>query len=1198
MRLFSLIATGRSGLRGGNFLRLTAAAVCLTLSATTLTFAQTAKGTIQGTVRDPNGAAVVGANVEAKNEATGDARATTTSGDGLYTIPNLDVGSYTLTVNGTGFAPATVKGLKVSVSFTLTQDVQLALAGANEVVTVASGDAQTAVNTTDQQLSTLISQQKILDLPLLSRSPDSLLLLAPGTNSSTSRLGGVTVNGQRERNNNFLVDGIDNNDTDVPGIPGGVSTPNIDATQEFRVITNNFNAEYGRNTGAIVNVATKPGTNQFHGGGYIYYRTDKLAARDFFDTTGKPNPLQRRQYGASIGGPIRKDKTFFFFNAERDIFDQGITVTTTVPTAAARQGIFNLSSGTIDARQGSANNRFNFPINQNFVNLLNQFVPLPNTPGEAQPLPGVFEHFRFSTQTNDRDHQFSTRVDHKINDKHSLSGSYALSDGTFEFCCETFPGLNDAILSPQTTHRLSLNLVSTFSPNLINEFRFGGNRLKLTFAGPGDGGVNSTAIAATRSALAASGVPTTGTQFGGANGSLINFGIAGITSPFAAFDTQFRYTGTTHIGDSLTKIWGNHDMKMGGEFRWVYSNGASNFFRTETLDFSAPGFYGISILRNNSGGNLGFAGQNTTVQNFASYLFGLVDQQTQSQFFDKGGTRVDADYRGFRQRELEVFWQDTWKVRPNLTFNYGLRYSYYGVPFEINGQLSNLVGQDPSNFAPAGGFRFQLVGKNSGGSSNLYKDDRNNFGPRVGFAYSPDFKTGFVSKLTGGPGKMSVRGGYGIFYDRVFGNLFENASSNPPFQIAFFNSPGLDVLNAGGSSLQIYQASRVQNFSRPTTQIATPVVQDGELRQNVVYFALPGNNQMQTKFAMPYTQSWNFGMQRRFKGDMLFEADYVGSHSSNLLRVMDGNMASVARWNAVTHDTQTINPFNSVANYFTGSLQLAFFEPALNLSVGMSTYNAGQFRFTKNFAEHSRWGFGQIQAAYTYSHSIDNAPDPIDAQRGERSFPRDSSGFTGGLGAERGNSGFDVRHRFVGNMVYEIPFNAGDRYVKAVLRNWTISGIWTWQSGVPYSVFSGTDSAGTGFGQRADFAGQGTGLDLTPVSGLNPSTQTGPQRTLFANPCPLGDPTCAGTSGIGRQGTTGRNQFYGPGFNNVDFSLIKRIPFGGENRYKFTIRADFFNLFNHTNFGLPVNTINSSNFGQSIDTFAPRIVQLVGRFDF
>lgn len=1202
--LSNTIATGNAGARVDGLFGKLVAAVCLFIFATSLTFAQTAKGTIQGTVKDPNGAAVVGATVEAANDATGDKRTATTSDEGVYTFTNLDVGTYTLTISGTGFTPSTVKGIQVSVSFTLTQDVQLSLAGASETVTVASGDAQTTVNTTDQQLSTLITQQKITDLPLLSRDPNSLLLLAPGTNQSSSRLGGFTVNGQRERNNNFLVDGIDNNDADVPGIPGGISTPNIDATQEFRVITNNFNAEFGRNSGAIVNVATKNGTNEFHGAGYIYYRSDAFAARDFFDTTGKANPLQRRQPGFSIGGPVRKDKTFFFFNYERDRFDQGITVTQIVPTAAARQGIFDLTSlgfGVINAgTPDSAGNRFGLAINPNLVALLNQFVPLPNTPGEPQPLPGVFENFRFGTQTNDHQNQISTRIDHKISEKHTLTGSYALSDGSFEFCCETFPGLNDAVQSPQTTHRLSLNLVSTFSPNVVNELRFGGNRSKLTFAGPGDFGVNSASYEATRAALQRSGITVDGQTFGGTNGSLISFGIGGlfdpnIGSPFSAFGTQFRHTGTTQIGDSLTLIRGNHTYKTGGEMRWVYSNGASNFSRTETLNFSLPTNLGVNLLLNSTGdATLGTGGARGNVQDFFSYLTGTVYSQSQSQFFNKNGQRTDADYRGYRQREFEVFAQDTWKVRPNLTLNYGIRYAFYGVPFEVNGQMSTLVNQDPSGPTPDGGFVFELVGKNSGGRTKIYDNDLNNFAPRVGFAYSPDYKSGLLSKLTGGPGNMSIRGGYGIFYDRVFTNLFSNSSANPPFQRDLFNSPGSDCINNATDeepcfSSDVVALSAVGNFNRTTTQNPSPIVVDGDFIAPVI-FAKAGNNQLQTKFAMPYTQAWNFGFQRQFKGNMLFEADYVGSKSTNLLRVIDGNMTSVDRVNAILGIDPADNPIDPnspVTNFLDGSLNFAFFQASMNVSTGQATYHAGQFRFTKNLTD-SRWGLGQIQAAYTYSHSIDDAPDPIDAQNGERSFPRDSSGFAGGLGAERGNSGFDVRHRFVGNMVYEIPFNFDNSVAKAVLGHWTVSGIWTWQSGSPYSIFASTDSAGTGLTQRADYLG---GNVNTRSSGDR--TQTGPDVTLFDFPQPCG--SCAIQ---GRQGSAGRNAFYGPSFNNVDFSLIKRIPLGGENRYRFTVRADFFNLFNHTNFDKPVNTIQSSNFGFSTDTFSPRKIQLVGRFDF
>jgi hypothetical protein len=278
------------------------------LGASQTLLAQSSLGEIRGRVVDSAGAGVAGANVEVKSQTTGETRTVVTNSDGEYTVSKLAVGTYTVTANSQGFAAGSVKDVQVSVSFVTEQDLTLNPAGSESIVTVTSGDVSTQANTTDQQLSTLINNQKILDLPLLSRNPSALVLLAPGTVQTETALGGFSVNGSRERNNNFLVDGIDNNDTDVPGIPGGIATPNIDATEEFRVITGNFNAEYGRNTGAIINTATRRGTNSFHGGTYLYYRSDAFAARDFFDTTGETDPLDRKQYGVSIGGPAIKDK--------------------------------------------------------------------------------------------------------------------------------------------------------------------------------------------------------------------------------------------------------------------------------------------------------------------------------------------------------------------------------------------------------------------------------------------------------------------------------------------------------------------------------------------------------------------------------------------------------------------------------------------------------------------------------------------------------------------------------------------------------------------------------------------------------------------------------------------------------------------------------------------------------------------------
>jgi Carboxypeptidase regulatory-like domain len=1174
--------------------------VALLIGVFQFTFAQGGQGSLIGRVADANGGIIRNATIEATNQATGEKRTATTNDDGAYTLPNLNVGLYTVTATGSGFSATTIKDLKVSVAFNTTQDFILNPQGASETVVVTTGDAATQLNTTDQQLSTIIDQKKIIDLPLLSRDPNALILLSPGTTQSNSGLGGFVVNGQRERNNNFLVDGIDNNDADVPGIPGGIATPNIDATQEFRVITSNFNAEYGRNTGAIITVATKNGTNDFHGNAYMYYRSDAFNARNFFDLSGKADPQQRRQFGASIGGPIKKEKAFFFFNYEGDRFDQGFTLTRVVPTLRARQGLFDFGGalGTINA---TTNSNLGLPVRPEVTAYLNAFYPLPNS--ATGPLPGIFQNYTFGSQTNDKSNSIASRFDYRFSDKHSLAVSFNHNRGNFEFCCETFAGTDDSIKSPQKTYLVAFNLVSNLSPHLINEARAGMNRSELFFFGDGEGGTNATFVQGFRSLVGALGGAIPANQFGNPNAVLIGFTSPGSgVSTAAPFDTQFRFTGTTTFADNVTWIHGNHTFKFGGEHRRVYTNGASDFGRTEFLDFNTATNFAFPTLFDNGGTDLPLTGSFGTVNNFASFLYGFADFQTQSQYFNKLGDRTEFDYRGFRVREFDVFFQDTWKVRPNFTLNYGMRYEIKGVPFEVNGQLSTLVDQDPSGFRPANGFTFQLVGKNSGTSNKLYLDDHNNFAPRFGFAWSPGWQTGVLSKMFGGPGRTSVRGGYGIFYDRVFGNLFSNASGNPPFQQDVFN----------------ITLDEVRFIPRPTTQVPSPTVPfDAEIFP--VLFALPGNNQFQTKYANPYTQAWNFGFQRQFGNNFLLEADYVGNHGLNELRVIDGQMTSVERVNAILGTSTFISPTSTFTNYLNGVLSTDFFQTATNLSVGQSTYNAAQFRITKNLTN-KHWGTGQVQAAYTWSHSIDDSADALVAQSGERTFPRDSSGFaqTGsglsGWRAEKGSSGFDVRHRFVMNFQYEVPIKAENGFVNAVVGNWALTGIWQWQSGSPYSIFGGSDSAGTGLGQRADLAdpnAQATnigGYTRLPGVPFDPRTQVGPTRDLFRNPCAgvvtiLSATTSTCTKQLdGRQGTIGRNVFYGPDYNKFDLALIKRFPLDRfKEGMKLTLRADFFNLFNRVNFDKPNATninINSATFGQATTAGAGRIIQFVGRFEF
>ncbi len=1169
------------------------------LAGAQMVFGQSSLGEVRGRVSDSTGAVISGAKVEIKNQTTGETRTVVTNSQGEYTVSKLSVGVYTVTASSQGFAVAAVKDVQISVAFITEQDLTLSPAGSENVVNVTSGDIATQVNTTDQQLSTLINNQKILDLPLLSRNPSALVLLAPGTVQTDSAAGGFSVNGSRERNNNFLVDGVDNNDTDVPGIPGGIATPNIDATEEFRVITGNFNAEYGRNTGGIVTTATKRGGNLFHGGTYLYYRSDKFGARDFFDTTGETDPLDRKQYGVSIGGPILKDKLFFFFNYEGDRQKNGTQVFQLVPTAAARTGILttptatsnpttnrnNGSFGVLDIRPNGFNNNLAtqlgvaLPFSPVTQALLSRIFPLPNlTTGSARtsPVPGVFEYYTFGyTARNDID-SIATRVDYQINDKNTLTSSINWSKGDYSFGAPTFPQFNDELRTPQKGEVYAFNLISTITPNIVNEFRFGLNRAKADFNGPGDGAVSNAINEAINSVFATNNVPRL--NFGSANANAIN-----LITPFTSivnFSTQGRTTGTTTIGDSLTWVKGAHTWKFGGELRSIFSNSASNFSRQETVDFTLSTTFDFPIVQYNDGAgvtrDLPTTGAGGLINDYLSFLSGIVATQNQTQFFDRRGSRVDNDFRRYRTTEYGFFGQDTWRIRQNLTLNLGLRYEFNQVPFEKDGLLSNLVAQDASGPTPAGGFVFKTVGKNSDNPNiGLWDTDSNNFAPRFGFAYSPGFDSGFLGKLFGGPGKSSIRGGYGLFYDRVFTNLFSNSSGNPPFSTAVFEIP----LNGTGGFL-------IDDAARLAARTATNRVQEGDELGLAVIFPNAKNNILQKKFVTPNSASWNFGFQRELGNQFLLEVDYVGTKGTNLIRSINAQMTSVARANAINGTNIRISS-NSRTNYLNGSLNTAFGQNSafLMTSIGNSSYNAMQLRVTKTLSN-KRFGLGQIQGFYTLSHSIDDAADALLTGTSDRSLPRDSSGFAGGLKLERGDSSFDARHRFVLNFIYELPFRATNGFVNRLIGNWTLSGIYQAQTGYPFSIFmNGVDRQGTGLSARASYA-NGSNAFATNQTSSNSRIYTGHDRSLFASSVPLD----------GNQGTVGRGAFRGPKYTNFDFSLIKRVPIN--ERMRFTIRADFFNMFNKVNLGIPVSDVTSANFGLSTFAGPARIIQFAGRFDF
>jgi len=649
----------------------------LVISAVATTYAQT--GNIAGTIIDPMGGGVPGAKITAKNEAIGSVRTATTDIAGTYSIPNLAVGRWDVSVEKQGFAVLRFREVQLTVAQTLTLNGALELGLISQSVEVA-GTSIAPINLEDAQLSNVVDSKRIEDLPLITRDPYQLVLLSPGAQSTD--MGGFTVNGQRERNNNFLLDGTDNNDASVPGIPGGISSLNPDSTQEFRVITNNFLPEFGRNTGAIIDIVTRSGTNQFHGDAYEFNRVNAMAARDWFNAKPDPqNPFVRNQFGASLGGPIVKNKTFFFVNSEWDRFRTTLTNESVVPTAAFKTGIFNYNGQQINlADPGSPNNALGLPLSPTMQKVL-ALYPNPNGPA-VDSIRGIYF---FPTAEPLDSANVTFRVDHHFNEKYSVFARYiynGLTNGND--LNEIFPGVG-GVATSQQSHNGSVNFIAALRPDLVNEFRLGLNRTDDLFTCNGHTTIDK------------NGTPDqfgfgTDYAFNLSNGvsTISNFGCSALGDS----NGQFRRAGTWHTVDNLSWVKGKHSIKVGGEFRYIYDNGYDAFGSRPTVDFTAFGNFGIPIVN-----CAGACASDETLQTMAAALLGVPGIQSQTQFFTAQGQRTATDFREFVQHEYGGFVQDSWKVRSNLTIQFGLRYEFNGVPFEKNGNLSNLLNQQPYDTA-------------------------------------------------------------------------------------------------------------------------------------------------------------------------------------------------------------------------------------------------------------------------------------------------------------------------------------------------------------------------------------------------------------------------------------------------------------------------------------------------------------------
>ena len=1129
--------------------------------------AQSVNAQITGLITDASGSAVPGADIRAVNKQTGVETKVNSKGNGSFQFLNLPVGTYDVSVSKEGFQNYSARNIVLSISNTYSLKVPLEVGNVSQSISVEAANAQ--VETSSTQLGTVIDSRQIVNLPLNGRDWTQLEQLSPGTVSGADRFGTGTggntfaTNGSQSQQNAFLINGIDSNDLPL-NTPAIIPSP--DAIGEFNFITSTINPEYGRNSGGVLNAVIKAGTNQFHGVVFEFYRDTFLNSRTIYEQT-KP-VFHQNQFGGTLGGPIWKDHTFFFVSYQGTRFRQPQSGQgqTSVFTADQRNGLFpdvaastalspialTSSTGTVYPAGTPYSTIFptgRIPLTD--INPISQrllsYVPLPNTPG------GIYSFNPVSAGSQD---QGIARLDHTFNQANSIWFTAFFQDSptleTLPFTGSSLPGFGDAnILAAK---QYSFDYIHTFNSTTLNELRLGYLRSNDNYVQP-QSSVSPSSLGfqgIIPQNQAAQGIPYVGIT------GLFNLG-------FSTNGPQPRIDETYEVIESFSKVAGRHTMKFG--------------FDGKRYSVNNP-FYG------NNNGNFSFNGSGpySTGDPGADFLLGIPDSYAQG-----SGGYIDA-----RTYEYYFYAQDAWKISDKLTVNYGTGYQIDTPLVNQHFQQEALncfrPGQQSSIFptAPAG----LLFPGDKGCTKSGYYNHYDHLGPRFGFAYSPD-------------GKTSVRGGFGIYFNRSEEELSLQNLGAVPFSITSHGAGGSGAANANPS------------FVNPFVDIAT-----GAVTANPFPFtpATTGStvnfspyeplsiNVINPNFTAPYAMNYNLNIQRELPGKMIAQIGYVGAQGRHLELVYEGNPISptgtaecAADPTCVTNRSTQHTSFPSHALYAPGNV---FASVGTQSTVGVSSYNSMQVSLTKRLSN----GFS-FQANYTWSHSIDDTSGFENSgfsSRGQNPF---------NFALSRGDSAFDARQRFIINYDYEVPHLS--RYwsnilTRTLLDGWHVAGITTLQTGFPINI-ADTNFRSLQCDSYSYYGCWDTADYVSPTQVLNPRTSslsnTTKSGTATAKNYYYFNPNTFALEPIGTLVNSGRDSFHGPGLNNTDVTLSKRIFLNKEERRFVELRLEAYNVFNHTQFqtqsttisfsGSGVNgDINSSNFGRVLSALPGRTVQLGAKFYF
>ena len=1192
----------------GSSIRFTVLGVFV-LALTAAMFGQGgATGAISGTVQDPSGALVGSAQVQITDQNTEELQRTIMTGpDGVFTAPLLPVGTYIVGIHAPGFTDVKIRDVIVRVTETTRLTAKLTTESVQQKIEVQA-EVQT-VDTTDATTGQAIDTATIRALPLATQNFQQLLTLSTGAQSelnAAAQLGRgqvrIQVNGQREDNNNYLIEGISATDYNVAELTN-TPLPNPDVIQEFKVQTSLYDASQGRNGGGNINAVLKSGTTAFHGDLYEFFRNTVLDSNEYFlKQTGSPRPvIQQNIFGGSLGGPVSPGGKlgFFFVNyqgtRQRSGDSPGTLISSFIPyVPASDRGAANAANLAKDFGVPTADpvavsllafqsNQFGAPAN-------GYLFPLPNVP--AGTAPGSTVQFTVSKPGKFTDDQLTANWDHEFrNSRDTVAARFFYSDSEQDIpfgagglqaslgAAAATSDLNFPYQLPIHDRLFIISETHVFNPTLVNDLRFGLVHINNTATNvnpvtAADAGINRPTSNLTSSIYKFT-FATSGFQFGP-------------TPQANQAQTQNNY----NVVDNLSWVKGQHTFTVGGQYTRV------------RLDKLFPQVFNGQLFFTNTG----------TSTDFDNFVGGTPEFS-----FGGGGVYNHA----YRQSDSAVFLQDDWKARPDLTLNLGLRTEFLGAWTDGDCHIGNIE----SDLTNSGTYPFiypscvdklGVTGLTGTANGSTFKNNvSTGWGPRAGFSWD-----------IFGHHNTTLRGGYGIYYVREDIGAVDQLSFQSPFiPIVFFGqTPGFTMSNfftgtpainpnavpAAGQLSAAWLPCLAQftgfvdgsgNRTTDTTQTGTYNACTGpdvNSTQNLFVLEVPRH------FKVPNTQQWNLTLQREFGRSWVVEVGYVGTHGIHLRETRDAIQSVDATKHPLTITDTTGQSYTITTNTFSNAIARTP-TPGLNGYSGYqlfandaySIYHALQATVSR------RWGQSYFQAAYTFSKNIDAT------STGNTAF-NTAYNDQSNINASRGISDFNRPHRLAVTYAYDLPFfNHSTGMAKTAFGGWQLSGVSIFQTGIPFSIYD--SSAGTAF------LGQGStpllGASLAPgatvASGLAGGSLKSRLATGYLNPAafapaPVSDPTdCAvdpNFCGTGF-GDLGRNVYHGPFQQNWDVSFLKHFKVGERNDIRFA--ADFFNLWNHTNFGNPTVTdvetagIPNSPFGKIIQTNGnPRLIQFSLRWAF